>query len=93
MEPCRACRPVVADMHHFDEKQDPNPHRNQKSDQDPDTHQSRIRIRLNLKIKIPFLQNNIPLKSLYLDIMSNTTHLQGRNTKLKFMSRILEKYI
>ncbi len=35
---------------------------------------------LNLKIEIPFCKNNSP-KSLYLVIMSNLTHLQGRNTK------------
>jgi hypothetical protein len=26
MEPWRVCRPVVADSHHFDEEQDPDPH-------------------------------------------------------------------
>jgi hypothetical protein len=37
------------------------------------------------------IQNNIPLKSLYLVIKSNLTHLQGRNTEVKFKSRILER--
>ncbi len=40
MEPWRACRPVASDTHHFDEKQDPDPHRSQKSDPDPDPHRS-----------------------------------------------------
>jgi hypothetical protein len=26
IEPWRVCSPVVADSHHFDEKQDPDPH-------------------------------------------------------------------
>ncbi len=39
----------------------------------------------------PLCQTNIPLKSLYLVIMSNLTHLWGRKTKIEFMSRILEK--
>jgi hypothetical protein len=33
---------------------------------------------------------NIPLKSLYLVILSNLTQLQSRNANRKFMSRILE---
>jgi hypothetical protein len=35
-EPWRACRPVVADLHHFDEEQDPDPdsHLNEKLDPD-----------------------------------------------------------
>jgi hypothetical protein len=32
MEPWMVCRPVVADSHHSDEKQDPNPHLSEKSD-------------------------------------------------------------
>ncbi len=32
MEPWRACRPVVADLHHFDE--DPDPHLSEKLDPD-----------------------------------------------------------
>ncbi len=35
MEPRRVCRPVVADLHHFDEEQDPVPHQSEKSCQDP----------------------------------------------------------
>jgi hypothetical protein len=35
MEPWRVCRPVVADCHHFDEKQDPDPHSSEKLDPDP----------------------------------------------------------
>jgi hypothetical protein len=35
MEPWRVCRPKVADSHHFDEEQDPDPHLNEKSDPDP----------------------------------------------------------
>ncbi len=38
-----------------------------------------------------YLSKNIPLESLYLVTMSNLTHLQDRNKKVKFMSRILEK--
>ncbi len=35
MEPRRVCRPVVADLHHFDEEQDPDPHQSEKSGPDP----------------------------------------------------------
>jgi hypothetical protein len=38
-----------------------------------------------------FCPKNILLKSLYLGIMSNLTHFKGRNTEVKFMSRILEQ--
>jgi hypothetical protein len=36
-EPRRACRPVFADSHDFDEEQDsdPNTHKNEKLDPDP----------------------------------------------------------
>jgi hypothetical protein len=30
----KTCRPVVADLHHLDEKQDPDPDLSQNSDQD-----------------------------------------------------------
>jgi hypothetical protein len=33
--PWRVCRPLVADSHHFDEEQDPDPHIGEKSDLDP----------------------------------------------------------
>jgi hypothetical protein len=33
MEPLRFCIPVVVDMHHFDEEQDPDPHKSGKLDQ------------------------------------------------------------
>ncbi len=46
---------------------------------------------LNLKTVNSFLLKNISLKSFYLVIMSNLRRLQGRNTKVKFMSWILEK--
>ncbi len=39
MEQRRACRPVVADWHHFDEEQDPDP------------HQSESRVRIHIKVK------------------------------------------
>ncbi len=32
MEPWMVCRPVVADSHHFDEAQDPDPHKCEKLD-------------------------------------------------------------
>jgi hypothetical protein len=35
MEPWRACRPVVADSHHLDEEQDPDPHCSEKLHPDP----------------------------------------------------------
>ncbi len=35
MEPRRVCRTVVADLHHFDEEQDPDPHQSEKSGPDP----------------------------------------------------------
>ncbi len=38
MEPWRVCRPVVANLHHFDEEQNSDPH--QSEDLDPDKHQS-----------------------------------------------------
>ncbi len=31
----RVCRPVVADLHRFDEVQDLDPHQSEKSDPDP----------------------------------------------------------
>jgi hypothetical protein len=36
------CKPVVADLYHFDEEQDPdpNPHLSEKSDPDPTPHKS-----------------------------------------------------
>ncbi len=34
MEPWRLCRPMVEDLHHFDEDQDPDPHQSEKSDPD-----------------------------------------------------------
>jgi hypothetical protein len=37
------CRPKVADLHHFDEEQDPGPHQSEKSDLDPDPKQSEKR--------------------------------------------------
>ncbi len=40
MKPWRACRPVAANSHKFDEKQDP----------DPDPHWSKIRIRIRIKV-------------------------------------------
>ncbi len=37
--PRRVCKPVVvADLHHFDEEQDPDPHQSDMSD--PDLHQT-----------------------------------------------------
>jgi hypothetical protein len=39
----RVCRPMVADLHHFGEEQDPGPHQSEKSDPDPDPHQSEKR--------------------------------------------------
>jgi hypothetical protein len=41
MEPWRLCRPVVADSHHFDEEQDPNPLKREKSDPDPHLSEKR----------------------------------------------------
>jgi hypothetical protein len=38
MESLRVCRPVVADSHHFDEEQDPDPHLSEKLD--PDLYES-----------------------------------------------------
>jgi hypothetical protein len=35
MKPRRVCRAVVADSHHFDEKQDPDPDLSEKLDPDP----------------------------------------------------------
>ncbi len=35
MEPWRVCRPVVADLHHLDEEQDPDPYLSAKLDPDP----------------------------------------------------------
>jgi hypothetical protein len=43
MEPSRVCRRMVADLHHFDEEQDPGPHQSEESDPDPDPHQSEKR--------------------------------------------------
>jgi hypothetical protein len=31
MEPWRVCMPVVADLHHFDEEQDPDSHQNEQA--------------------------------------------------------------
>jgi hypothetical protein len=36
MEPWKFCRPVVSDLNHFDEEQDPDPHWSEKLDPDPD---------------------------------------------------------
>jgi hypothetical protein len=50
-----------------------------------------IKIRHFLTFKVEFLFNKkVSLKSLYL-VMCNLTHLQGGNTIVKFMLRILEK--
>jgi hypothetical protein len=38
MEALRVCRLAVADLHHLDEEQDPDPHLNQKLDPDPHSH-------------------------------------------------------
>ncbi len=38
MEPWRVFKPLVADSHHCDEEQDPDPH--QSENLDPDPHQS-----------------------------------------------------
>ncbi len=35
MEVWRVCRPVIADLHHFDEEPDPDPHQSEKRDTDP----------------------------------------------------------
>jgi hypothetical protein len=35
MKPWRVYRPVVADSHHFDEEQDPDPHLSEKLAPDP----------------------------------------------------------
>jgi hypothetical protein len=43
MEPWMVCRPMVADLHHFDEEQDPGPHHSEESDPDPDPQQSEKR--------------------------------------------------
>jgi hypothetical protein len=40
MEPCRVCRPVVADLHYVDEEQDSAPYAQQSEKSDPDKHQS-----------------------------------------------------
>ncbi len=45
---------------------------------------------LNLKYKFLFIKKN-SLKSLYLVIICNLTHLPDGNIKVKFMLRILEK--
>jgi hypothetical protein len=50
---------LVADLHHFDEKHDPNPHRIENSDPDPhrgekadpDPHHSEMRIRIRIIVK------------------------------------------
>jgi hypothetical protein len=33
-EPWSVCRQIVAEQHHFDEEQDPEPHQSEKSDPD-----------------------------------------------------------
>jgi hypothetical protein len=38
MEPWRICRPMVADLQHFDDEQDPDTHQSEQSD--PDPHQN-----------------------------------------------------
>jgi hypothetical protein len=38
MEPWRVCRTVVADSHHFDEEQDPDPDPHLSEKLDPDLH-------------------------------------------------------
>ncbi len=52
MKPWRICRPVVADLHHFDVEQDldldPDQHQSEKSD--PEPHQSEKRIRVRIKV-------------------------------------------
>ncbi len=52
MEPWRVCKPVVADLHQYDEVEeqdpDPEPHQSEKSDSDP--HQSERRIRIRIKV-------------------------------------------
>jgi hypothetical protein len=35
MDAWRVRRPVVADLHHFDEEHDPDPHQSESSDPDP----------------------------------------------------------
>jgi hypothetical protein len=42
MEPWRVCKPLVVDLHDFDEEQDPNPHQSEKPDLDPEPHRSEI---------------------------------------------------
>ncbi len=39
----RVCRPMVADLHHLDEEEDPGPHQSEKSDPEPDPQQSEKR--------------------------------------------------
>ncbi len=51
VEPRRVCRPVIADLHHFDEAQDPDPHPHHSDKSDPDPHQRRADPRHNL---LPF---------------------------------------
>ncbi len=43
MEPWRVCRPSVADLHHFDDKLDPNPH---YSDADPQLWISQLNVQI-----------------------------------------------
>jgi hypothetical protein len=54
MEAWRVCRLLVADSHHFDEGQDPNPVRNPHlSDADP---QLIIQFHTRIRLKIQFLE-------------------------------------
>jgi hypothetical protein len=43
VEPWRASIPVVADLHHFNEEQDPDLHKSEKSDPGPDTESQFIK--------------------------------------------------
>ncbi len=40
MKPWRVYRPAVADSYHFDEEQDPDPHKSEKLYTDPDPYLS-----------------------------------------------------
>jgi hypothetical protein len=48
----RLCVPEVADLHHFDEEQDPDNDSHQNKRSDPDLHQSESRIRIRMKVKM-----------------------------------------
>jgi hypothetical protein len=68
MEPWRACKPVVADSHDFDEEQDPNPHQSEKPDLDPEPHRSKITKRW-IRICITLFR------------ICNTAHKSGRRAE------------